>query len=208
MVVEYRQADDSIKVHGYMMSDGPLHTAKGRMVRGWHFKCFHVARKRAARGDAVTGRVLADSPTAYDMDHLVMSKDDLAALGLTEAQAQEQGTAYLSVKLARLRTIAENVGLGVGDALVQEAYLADQHGGPYSHEHTHRLDTYQLVAHLDYAHGVADARVLQSTGGLHAQHGELHARTHLEAIHADRVADADDQDRHRDWRTQYTVEIE
>lgn len=208
MVVEYRQADGSSTLNGYMMSDGPLSAATGQMVRGWHFKCFHVARKREARGNAVTGRVVADSPTAYDIDQLVLTKDDLSALGITEELARERGTGYLSARLGRLRALAGSLGLGVGDARVQEAFMAFEHGGPYAHQHHHRLEMYQLIAHLGYAHGVAEVRVSQHEP-IHDQHAELHAQSALAGVRRVRLADEDFQEpRTTDWRTQYVVDIE
>jgi hypothetical protein len=209
MIVEYRQDDTGTKIFGYMMSDGPLSAATGRIERGWHHKCYHIARKRAARGDAVTGRVIANTPTAYDIEQLVLSRDDLAALGMSEAQARAQGTLSLSTRLSRLREIAQTVGKGVGDAVVQEAFAADQHGGPYVHQHTHRLETYQLIAHLEYAHGNRDAGLFRSGSGLQDAHQGLHAAQALEAIRARRADDPDaETDTERDWRTQYTADIE
>lgn len=208
MIIEYRQSDGSSRIFGFGMTDGTVAQATGRMVQGWHFKCYHVARKRAARGDAVTGRVLANTPTAYDIDQLVMSKDDLDALRLTEAEASERGTLYLSTKLNRLREIAAGIGKGVGDPTVQEAFAADEHGGPYAHQHTHRLEMYQLIAHLEYAHGITDAKLLHSHGGLIDFHGELHARRIGRDIRARRDADGEREPETRDWRIQYTAELD
>jgi hypothetical protein len=210
MIVEYRQADATTRIHGYMMSDGPLSAATGRMVRGWHHKCYWIATKREARGDAVTGRVIEGTPSAYDIGQLVLDRDDLLALGITEAQARARGTAYLSDKLTRLREIAAHIGKGVGDAMVQEAFAAQEHGGAYEHNHHHRLDTYQLVAHLEYAHGITDARLLHSEDNLQDFHAEQHARRALQAIQENRAAEPDYQDQVpvRDWRSQFTADIE
>lgn len=207
MIVEYVQDDGTMRLFGYMMSDGPLADASGRMVRGWHHKCYHVARKREARGDAVTGRVLAGTPTGYDVNDLVLTKDDVEALGLTPAQVRDRSTAHLSAALERLRAVAGAIGRGVGDARVQEAFAASERGGPYGHQHTHRLDTYQLAAHLEYAHGLADAKLLRPSTGLQDQHAELHARRAQAQVSADRLADTDDAPAERDWRTQYTADI-
>lgn len=208
MIVEYQQPDGSSKIFGFGMTDGPMAKATGRMFRGWHHLCYHVARKRAARGDAVTGRVLANTPTAYDIDQLVMSKDDLDALGLTQDQARDRGTLFLSTKLNRLREIAAGVGKGVGDPTVQEAFAADEHGGPYAHQHTHRLEMYQLIAHLEYAHGITDAKLLHSHGGLNDLHGELHVSRTQHDIRARREAEGEPEPRPRDWRTQYSAELD
>lgn len=203
MVVDYRQSDGSVKVYGYMMSDGPLSAAQGQMLQGAHSKCWHVARKRAAKGDAVTGRVLTGSPTAYDIEQLVLDRDDLAALGITAAQAAERGTPYLSERLTRLRAIAASIGKGVGDPTVVEAFTADQHGGPYAHQHSHRLEVYQLIAHLQFAHGLSDT----GSQGVQDLHARLHAQAALDGIRADRINDHEQEPRVTDWRTQYTVDI-
>ncbi len=205
MVVEYRQPDGSVKLFGYMMSDGPLNAAHGQMVRGWHSKCYHVARKREARGDLVTGRVVAGTPTGYDIHQLVLSREDLAALGITVEQARRRSTAQLSERLAVLRSLAARLGKGVGDAIVQEAFLAHEHGGgPYAHEHQHRLDTYQLMAHLRYAHGLPDEQLHDA---VQDQHALLHALIRQDAILADRVSDEESDPPERDWRIQHTSVI-
>lgn len=154
MVVEYQQPDGSTRIHGLGMPDGPLTTTTGRMVRGSHSKCWWIAKKREAKGDEVTGRVLRGTPTAYEIADMVLNRDEAAALGLTPEQARERSTVQLSRRLNGLRAIADRLSKGVGDPMVQEAYLAEERGGPYPHEHHHRLDTYQLLAHLEYAHGV------------------------------------------------------
>jgi hypothetical protein len=157
MIVEYRQSDGSLKLFGYMMGDGPITAATGAMVRGWHHKCYWIQKKREARGDAVSGRVVPGTPSAY-----------------TETFADD--VVKMSAKLDRLRTLAESMGKGVGDAQVTEAFNAAERGGPYPHGHGLRYDTYQLVAHLEYAHGVSDVRLLRTSAALHEQHAELHSR--------------------------------
>lgn len=206
MVVEYRQSDGSVQVRGYQQPDGPLAGATGVMVAGWHSKCWFVNKKREAKGNAVTGRIIAGAPTGYDVGDLVLDRDDLAALGITLEQAREHSTVQLSAKVARLRTLAQAMGKGVGDLQVQEAFTAAEHGGvPYSHDHHHRLDVYQLIAHLEYAHGVYDARLLSTSGALQAQHVALHAQAR---VAADRIADHEAEPVTRDWRTQFTAEID
>lgn len=165
MIVEYRQADGGLKLYGYMMSDGPLSAATGAMVRGWHFKCFWIAKKREARGDAVTGRVVAAGLTGYNIDKAI----------------QDETLIHMTAKVNRLRELAESMGKGVGDPQVTEAFNAQEHSGPYSHHHDFRLENYQLVAHLEYAHGLHDVRLLVTTAALNDQHTELHAidRSHL-----------------------------
>jgi len=203
MIVEYRQDDGSVKQFGYMMSDGPVSAATGAMVRGWHHKCFWVAKKREARGDAVTGRVMAGGPTGYDIDQLILNRDDLDALGITPEEARERSTAQLSARVRILRELAESMGKGVGDAQVQEAYTAALHGGPYAHHHDHRLDTYQLIAHLEYAHGLRFDRMSSQQ-----VHLELHAAQALAEIQARRADDGETgEDRTTDWREQFTAQL-
>lgn len=208
MIVEYRQTEGISKLFGYLMSDGPLSAATGQMVRGWHHKCYWVQKKREARGGSVTGRVMAGGPTGYDIDQMALSKDDIATLGITAEQALERGTIQLSARLARLREVAQDMGKGVGDAQVQEAFGASEHGGPYGHQHHHRLDTYQLIAHLEYAHGLTDLKILRTQAGLQDQHAEMHAKAAQELLTRDRAGQDDRETATRDWREQYTVEIE
>lgn len=153
MIVQYVQDDGGYKFFGYMMEDGPLTQATGRITRAWHHKCFHVVRKREARGDAVTGRVLSGLPGVYELD-------------ITHS------TADLSVRMAELHAIAREVGKPVGDPAVHEAYQARQHGGPYRHKHDLPMEVYQLRPHLHFAHGVAMAEIL--TLNMRARHARLH----------------------------------
>lgn len=204
MIVEYEQRDGSVQVCGYMMPDGPLSAATGAMLRGWHSKCYWVAKKREARGDQVTGRVVAGSPTGYDINELVLTRDDLAALGITPAEARERSTVQLSHRLHRLRELAQSIGKGVGDAHVQEAFAADEHGGPYAHQHHHRLDSYQLLAHLRYAHGLDGDELLAHPHDTHHWHHALRAQTD---IRERRQADPEADGSSRDWREQFTAEL-
>lgn len=192
MIIEYRQSDGTSKWFGYMMPDGPINTATGQMVRGFHSKCFWIAKKREAKGDAVTGRVVSSGITGYNVD--------TAFLDETHVQ--------LTAKIARLRELAESMGKGVGDAQVTEAFNAQERGGPYSHTHHYRLDTYQLIAHLEYAHGIRDQSLLGSSGGLGEAHILLHAQDAAKDIHAHRQADGEADQQTRDWRDQFTAEID
>lgn len=208
MIVEYRQSDGTSKLFGYMMSDGPITAATGQMVKGFHGKCFWIAKKREAKGNAVTGRVVAGGPTGYDIDQLILTKDDLATLGITAAQARERSTVQLSARVARFREVAEQIGKGVGDPQVQEAFAASEQGGPYQHHHDHRLDTYQLLAHLEYAHGVKDMTLFGSAAGLQDEHAGLHAQQALNNIQKDRLDDNEPEPRTTDWREQHTAVLE
>lgn len=163
MIIEYRQADGALKLFGYMMSDGPIASATGAMVRGWHHKCYWIAKKREARGDAVTGRVVPGTPTAYTTDTFAAD------------------VVQMTAKVGRMRELAEAMGKGVGDAQVTEAFNAAERGGPYRHEHHYRLETYQLIAHLEYAHGLRDVRLLRTSSALQDHHISLH-QAELERI--------------------------
>lgn len=173
------------------------------ITRDWivTHNCYWVAKKREARGNAVTGRVVAGGPTGYEIDQLALSKDDLTILGITAEEALRRGTGQLSARVGRLRELAELLGKGVGDPQVQEAFAAAERGGPYPHHHTHRLDTYQLIAHLRYAHGEAGVGEWP-----HERHAELHAQAARHCIVADRVAD-DEHLRTTDWRDQHTATL-
>ncbi len=204
MIVEYRQPSGELRLHGYMMSDGPVSAATGAMVRGWHHKCYWVAKKREAKGNAVTGRVIAGAPTGYDINEFVLTRDDLDALGITPAQARERSTVVLSARVGLLREVAQRIGKGVGDPQVQEAFLASEHGGPYLHHHEHRLDTYQLIAHLKYAHGLDDPKLLAHPHDTHEWHHALRAQT---GVTRRRHDDDEPELRESDWRDQYTTEL-
>lgn len=189
MIVEYRQTDGSTSLNGYMMPDGPITAATGAMLRGWHSKCYWISKKREAKGDAVTGRVVQTGITGY-------------------SAMTDESHLHMTAKLDRLRTLAESMGRGVGDAQVTEAFNASERGGPYTHQHQHRLDVYQLIAHLEYAHDIRDQNLLSSQGGLLDLHIRLHAQQVQADIRAWRQADGEDEQTIRDWRTQYTAEIE
>lgn len=208
LIVEYRQPDGTTKVFGYQMPDGPLAKATGQIVAGWHGKCFWVVRKREQRGDAVTGRVLNGIPTGYDIGNLVLSREEFDALGLTVQQARAQGTAYLSARLEQLRAVARRIGKSVGDATVAEALRADEHGGPYPHSHHLRLDTYQLRAHLTYAHGQPATGGAAAGTPLQDVHDLLHARAGLDQVRAARGDDpGHTEPAERDWRDQATADL-
>ncbi len=190
MIVEYRQGDATTRIFGHLMSDGPLSAATGQLLRGWHHKCFHIVRKREAKGDAVTGRVLGGGilPTGYDIAALVDDGD----------------TRVITDRLDEMRAVAQRVGKPVGDPAVTEAFRAEQHGGPYRHTHDLPMETYQLLHHLHHAHGInwveADAR------GLHA---ELHARAALEQVTAGRDADpGHTPTEESDWREQVVTDLD
>ncbi len=186
LIAEYTQPDGTTVVFGFQMSAGELSAATGVLVRGWHNRCYHIVRKRAARGDAVTGRVLSGAvPTGYDL-------------------AAGAGTAPLSARLAQLQAVATRIGKAVGDPAVTEALRADEHGGPYPHTHPMRLDTYQLRAHLRYGHGSdPDGQ----SAGLHTVHDEAHARAVLDATRAARAADPGHHPpEESDWRRQLVVD--
>lgn len=192
MIIEYAQTDGSLKLFGFGMPDGVISAAKGAMVRGWHSKCFWVAKKREAKGDAVTGRVVPSGITGYTVDTAVFDESQV----------------HLHARIGRLRLLAESMGKGVGDPQVTEAFNAQERGGVYPHTHRYRLETYQLIAHLEYAHGITDQNLFASNGGLAEKHIELHAQQALEVTRASREADEEADPASRDWRPQFTAEIE
>lgn len=187
MIVEYQQPDGSVQVRGYLMPDGPIAEATGAMLRGWHSKCYWVAKKREARGDQVTGRVVSGNPTGYNVDAL-------------------DGT-RLASRVNQMRELASRIGRSVGDAQLQEAFAAQEHGGPYPHAHHHRLEPYQLIAHLEYAHGITDQTLLGSAAGLHEHHLLIHAQGRQEEIRAQRTADDEPEPAARDWREQFSADL-
>lgn len=184
MICTYTQADGSVKTYGHQMPDGPITAATGRLTKGWHNKCWHAARKREARGDLAHGRVLGTGVLP------------------TGSTADGHDPRLLSQRLTELNDIAAEVGKPVGDPTVSEAYRARQHGGPYPHAHTMPLDTYQLRAHLLYAHGI-DPDV---PGGSRDAHVEAHARQAVAAIFGHRTGDPAPAE--TDWRDQVAVEVE
>lgn len=183
-IVEHQQPDGTLIIFGYMMQAGPVAKATGRIVRAWHHKCYWIVRKREHRGDAVTGRVLPGVPTGYD---------------------NAVDTETISAEIDKLREVAARLGKAVGDPTVTEAFRAEAHGGPYPHTHQFRLDTYQLLAHLTYAHGL-DPHSL--SGSAHVNHDALHVQMALNRITDDRAQDPGHiEPPHRDWRDQVAADI-
>lgn len=171
MIVEYVQDDGSTKTFGLGLPTGALANATGRLHRGFHSKCYWIAKKRDARGE--TGRVVAAGITAY-----------------TPA-----GSVDLSQRLADMRAIATSIGLPIGDPHVTEAYYAHVHGDePYAHTHTFPLDTYQLLAHLMYAHGLSPEDIRDHPARPDGLHAALHRLGHTDPPP-------------RDWRDQQTLDV-
>lgn len=201
MIVEYQVTGQSV-FYGYGMPAGGLSRATGRPIAAFHHKCWHVLRKREARGDVVTGRVLDGAPSAYDMSALAITREEATVLGLTEDEIHDR-TGYLTERLHALRAIARTIGKGVGDPTVQEAWWAYQADGPYPHRHRMPQEMYQLRAHLRFAHGLEDLTTV--TGGLHLHHYALHRQADLLADRADdpgfREPDGPD------WRDQHQADI-
>lgn len=186
MIVEYVQGDGTVKVFGYLMADGPLSAATGQLKAGWHHKCFHIVRKREARGDALTGRVITTGI-------------DVTGAGSGASTEAEQ----LGERVERIRALAQRIGKPVGDPEVIEALLAEERGRPYQHTHAMPLDTYQLLAHLRYAHDhhgpIEDAKTL---------HFQFHAVTALADTALARAADAGHREpTERDWRDQHVIDL-
>jgi len=192
MICEYQQRDGTAKVFGYMMPAGPLIEATGRLARGWHHKCWHIVRKRSAKGDAVTGRVLPAIPTAYE---------------IATGEGVER-VAALREAVADMQALAREVGKPVGDPHVHEAHQAKLHGGPYEHTHTMRLDSYQLLGHLTYAHGTNRTASGRSKLPLHEEHDQLHAQAAQRRTELARTEDPGYAEPiEHDWREQRVAEL-
>ncbi len=201
MIVGYRVGDGDEVFYGFGMQAGPVTVAQGRLTHGFHHKCFHILRKREARGDPLTGRILAGAPSGYDMADLVLTREEAAALGLSDAEVHDR-TGYLTARLQDLRELARSIGKGVGDPTVLEAWWARERGSPYPHRHRMRQEMYQLRAHVVYAHGIDLAAVV---GGLHLYHDATHRSAE---IAANRRADPDERAPvDRDWREQNQADI-
>lgn len=207
MIVEYSQPDGSTRIFGYQMADGPLSAATGQILRGWHHKCYHVVRKREARGDAVTGRTVGGGWSGYDIGAVVITRDEAAALGI-DPEHPCASTRFLSTRLDTLRAISREVGKPVGDPYVTEAFRAAEAGGPYPHAHQFRLEPYHLQAHMKHAHGVSDTPT--GYGGTWLGfHTELHARAANGQVRADRRDDPGHAEpAERDWRVQTTADLD
>jgi hypothetical protein len=203
MIVEYSQPDGSTQFFGYMMSDGPLTKATGRILRARHHKCYHIARKREARGNAVTGRVVAGTPTAYQIEDSMLSDAERDALGIDHTDEAFLSPEQLRDRLAVLHEIAHNLGKAVGDPWVLEAFWAHENHGPYEHGHSFRLEPYQLMGHLHFAHGVGT----EGHYNWAKKHEELHAQAHARVIERIRGAEKENRRAPRDWREQFTAEL-
>lgn len=200
LIVAYADEHGNETFYGYGMPAGPITNANGRPLHGYHHKCFHILRKREARGDPVSGRVLAGAPSGYDMAELVLTREEAAALNLSVQDVAER-TTYLTDRLQALRELARSIGKGVGDPTVLEAFWAHENHGPYSHAHRIRQEMYQLRAHLSYAHGLD---LSSNPGGLHELHDAVH---HNAEITANRLADHDEAPAERDWHDQHQADI-
>lgn len=176
MICTYTQ-DGIDTVFGFQMPAGPIAKAAGRLKNGWHNKCWHAARKREARGGQVLGYA-ADPDDSHQ----------------------------ISDRLAAMQQIAARVGKPVGDPTVSEAYRAQQHGGPYPHAHTMPLDTYQLRAHLAYAHGIDPDTVTGST--VRDAHVIAHARQAATFHLRERAGDPDPPPPETDWRDPVAIQLE
>lgn len=90
MVAEYLQDDGTAKLFGHQMPGGPIAKATGRLVNGWHNRCFHARRRRQARDDAAASRALDFLPTSYDVAQQAITGEDRRALGLAETEAHDR----------------------------------------------------------------------------------------------------------------------
>jgi hypothetical protein len=189
MIVSYQQEDGSTSIFGYLMADGPISSATGRLLQAWHHKCYHIVRKRVARGGQVTGRAAAGViPDAYDP----MAQQDTTTPGSDRAVRRMQD----------LRDFATQRGMGFGDTALSEAYQAHLNGGPYEHVHVLPVNIHQLLAHLHYAHGIQEPG-----SGMQFTHSALHAGAAKDRLNASKEDLEPTPEHPIDWRTQTTVEI-
>jgi len=221
MAIEYTQPDGAVKVYGYQMPGGPLVNATGVLLRAWHHKCWHVTRKREARGDARTGRVLGEGalPSSYELaarraPHLLPTVEGPLLLSEDDLTGERSADAILVERVEELRQVAREVGKPIGDPEVIEAFRAKRHGGPYPHSHQMPLEVYQLLAHVRYAHGYyGDDVIARGAQNVHAMlHAEMQAQQALRAAvdvraddpgHESGVADRPDTD----WREQHAIDL-
>lgn len=210
MIVDY-VVNGETKTYGFMAPDGPLTAVPedATLLHVYHFKCWQILRKREARGgDMNTGRLLGTDvvPSAYDIGRLVVNRDDLYEMGLTEDQAREQTTRKFTERAAEIRKLAQEAGAAVEEIAERERRQAVEHGGPYEHTHYSSIDRQRLESHLLWAHGhVAETR---SYGYMGVTHGELHALMAQIAKQREREADPGHQEpEERDWREQFVTDI-
>jgi len=208
MIADYMK-DGQVKTYGFMAPDGPLSAAKGTVVHVYHFKCWQILRKREARGgDMRSGRLLGTDvvPSAYDIGRLMMNRDDMEQMGLSEEEAREQTTAQFTERANEIRKSAQDAGAAVEEVAERERRHAVEKGGPYEHTHYGAIDRQRLEAHLLWAHGhVAEDR---SYGYMGVTHGQLHALMTQYAKQQERQADPGHQEpEERDWREQFVTDI-
>lgn len=201
MIVEYQQADGSVKVFGFGQPEGPVNKATGRLLRAHHFKCYAVSIKREGRGgDAVTGRNMGHIPTAYEIGFMTANIDDLKAMGMTEEEARAKSTDSLEKQWSEGRALARELGLGADSWDVKEAFRAKERGdlkkredgtyigAEYEHKHIAPVEGFQLRPHLLYAHGLEfDSSI--SRAELRHEHDGRHAMMALAKIQASREED-------------------
>lgn len=207
MVCQYTQGDSTVKTFGLNMPDGPLSAAAGQLFRAWHSKCYFQAKKREGRGgDAMSGRMQAGVPTAYSVGEMVLNADDLQARGMTVQDVRES-TRSIQSEMDRMRVLAREMGIGVQDWRVKEAFRAQEKGGPYPHHHAAQMDDFQRRPHLLHAHG-------KDTEGMtfpemREWHDQEHAREAQERIRADRARDPGYRgESESDWRSQTVADID
>jgi hypothetical protein len=198
--VEYEK-DGEVTAYGFGQKAGSLDAPdKGKMVRVFHFKHYQIALKREGRGgDAVTGRGMGAIPTAYDVHLMTANADDLKALGVTEEEARQHSTAFLTEQVQKMKNLAADIGSGADSWDVKELYRAIEKGVAsksvgvwisegYDHKHTKPIENFRLHSHLNYAHGVTMDPSTPSRE-LAELHGQLHAKMSQRATVADREQD-------------------
>lgn len=174
-----------------------------------HFKEYKYHLKRELRGgDVITGRVIGNVPTAYEVGDISQNQDDLNRKGITADQAKT--TKFLETQSDELRRKGKEFGTNSMDGNFREKRKAEEAGGPYDHEHQSgsRVPDMYLAAHLQYAHGIESPLKSVDLVDLKQMHDELHAAARLAAKITERENDKGwNLPAEADWRDQSVIEV-
>lgn len=191
MVCEYKQPDGSLVPYGLMQPAGKIADAKGTLFRAYMWRCWNVVIKRNARGgDPVSGRGIANAPTAYNIGELIAGKDEHSTAFLT-AQNDQRLTIARQLGVAsdswEMRELMRAVDKGVARAHRPDYYMSDG----YLHTHRRPVEKAGLVAHLKYAHGHPDQKNLTflNEETLRRLHDRAHVEMAAKLIDSSRQAD-------------------
>lgn len=85
MICEYQQDDGTTKLFGHQMPDGALDKATGRLVTGWHNRCYWALRKRAARDSTQAGlKIILNMGGSYDIAEHTLTGEEAQYLDPAE----------------------------------------------------------------------------------------------------------------------------